>query len=87
MMLSSNVMGTCFLGRGMAHHAAEDAQKVVLIEAAVQEKHCKQRCKQHLCAAHHLIYAGCHAQQADIHEHRGDEVKDCGNCQEQELKS
>lgn len=59
---------------------------MVLVEAAVQEEHCKERCKQHLCATHHLVHAGCHAQQADVHEHRGDEVKDCGNRQEQELK-
>ena len=42
-----------------AYHTAKDASKVILVELALQENNCKQRCKQHLCPSHHLVNGGC----------------------------
>lgn len=62
-----------------AYHTAQDAQEMVLIQVAMQEQHCKQGCKEHLRAPHHLIHTGCHTEQADVHQHRSDQVEDCWN--------
>ena len=112
-----------------AHHAAEDAQQVEAVEAAVQEGDREHRRKQHLRAygpvhmcstcymqsrtlstvtklcsratlwktsgtpmkiitsvlltAHHLVHARGHAEQAHVHEHRGHQVKDSGDGQQE----
>jgi len=45
------------------------------VQVALQEQHCEQGCKQHLRTPHHLIDTGGDAQQADIHQHSGNQVE------------
>lgn len=58
---------------------------MVTVELAVEKDDCKQRCKEHLSTTHHLVDAGGDAQQADVHQHGGDEIKDGRGCEQQHL--
>lgn len=55
------------------------------IQPPPQEEQRKQSCKEHLSATHHLIYARCDTEQANVHQNGRYQIENCRNCQKQEL--
>ena len=51
---------------------------MLAVEFASQEHQREQGSEEHLSPPHHLVDAGSHAEQSDVHEHRCHKVKDCG---------